>query len=93
MYSAYDSPVMISHKKRMMFLYYYHCLIDNKRLRTHELFHLPFIYDSSDKKITAIKVYSVTEFTTAVKKFKSTGSRGQCYKTFSVRDLHIFVLS
>ncbi len=43
--SAYDSPVMIPHKKRMMFLYHYHCLIDNKHLRTHELFHLPFKYN------------------------------------------------
>ncbi len=36
----YVSPVLIPHEKRMMFNYYYHCLIDNKRLRMHLLFHL-----------------------------------------------------
>jgi hypothetical protein len=46
--SAYDSPVLISHKKHMMFLYHYHCLIDNKSLRTHKLFHLPLRYNISD---------------------------------------------
>ena len=45
MCSVYDSPVMISHKKRMMFLYHYHCLIDNKSLRTHKLFHLYLRYN------------------------------------------------
>ncbi len=37
---VYDSPVMISHKKRMMFLYDDQCLIDNKSLRMHSVFHL-----------------------------------------------------
>jgi hypothetical protein len=38
----YVSPVLIPHKKRMMFHNDYHCLIDNKCLRTHLLFHLSF---------------------------------------------------
>ncbi len=39
-FSAYVSPGLIPHKKCMMLYYDYHCLIDNKRLRMHELFHL-----------------------------------------------------
>jgi hypothetical protein len=31
---------LIPHKKWMIFKYYYHCLIDNKRLRMHLLSHL-----------------------------------------------------
>jgi len=30
----------------MMFHYDYHCLIDNKRLRTHMLFHLALKYNT-----------------------------------------------
>ncbi len=43
--SAYVSPVLIPHKKCMMFPYDYQCLIDNKHLRTHELFHLYLRYN------------------------------------------------
>ncbi len=39
-FSAYVLPGLISHKKRMMCYSDYHCLIDNKHLRTHKLFHL-----------------------------------------------------
>ncbi len=45
----YFSPVLIPHKKRMMFGYDYHCLIDNKCLRTHLLFHLALEYNKAQK--------------------------------------------
>ncbi len=42
----YVLPVQIPHKKCMMFHYDYHCLFDNKRLRTHLLFHLYLEYNT-----------------------------------------------
>ncbi len=42
----YVLPVLISHKKRMMFEYGYHWLIDNKRPRMHLLFHLYLKYNN-----------------------------------------------
>ncbi len=44
-FSAYVSPGLIPHIKRMMFYYDYHCLIDNKCLRMHKLFHLSLRYN------------------------------------------------
>jgi hypothetical protein len=41
----YILPVLIPHKKRMIIEYDYHCLIDNKSLRTHLLFHLALKYN------------------------------------------------
>ncbi len=41
----YISPVLIPHKKHMMFEYHFHCLIDNKCQRTHLLFHLALEYN------------------------------------------------
>ncbi len=46
----YVLPVMIPHKKRMMFRYDYHCLIDNKCLRMHLLFHLYLRYNNCSVK-------------------------------------------
>ncbi len=40
LFPHYVLPAVISHKKRMMFKYDYHCLIDNKSLQMHLLFHL-----------------------------------------------------
>ncbi len=45
----YVLPALIPHKKCMMFEYDYHWLIDNKRLRTHLLFHLALEYNTSFK--------------------------------------------
>ncbi len=42
----YVLPALIPHKKRMMFEYDYHWLIDNKHLRTHLLFHLALEYNT-----------------------------------------------
>jgi hypothetical protein len=38
-------PILIPHKKCMMFEYDYHWFTDNKRLRTHQLFHLYLEYN------------------------------------------------
>ncbi len=42
----YVLPVLIPHKKHMMFEYDYHWLIVNKRLRMHLLFHLYLEYNT-----------------------------------------------